>query len=72
MAMWFMKPALYKLANGNKYFMKDTNAPRLAFLIYQQQISQKTGMWKIHFSCKSENNCDREIWIDFVYIQNMV
>lgn len=36
----------YELAKGNKYFMKNTNAPRIAFIVYQQEISQKTGVWK--------------------------
>jgi len=62
-----MKLILYELANGNKYFIKNTNPQKFAFIVYQQQVSQKTGMWKINFSCKSENNCDTEIWIDLDY-----
>lgn len=70
--MQFTKLILYELANGNKYFTKNTNAPRFAFTVYKQQISQKTGMWKIYFNCKSENCCDTEILIDLDYIQNVV
>lgn len=36
-----MKLILHELTNGNKYFIKSTDAPRFAFIDYQQQNSQK-------------------------------
>lgn len=65
---------LYETENGNKYIIMNTKAPKIAFIIHQQQIPQMKGMQKIHFRirCKATNDCNTTIWIDLDYIQNLL
>lgn len=51
----FMHHCFMSQRMKKKYFIKNTNAPRTALIVYQQQIPQKKGMWKIHFSWKAKN-----------------